>query len=240
MSKKTQITYKLINMFLKRSSIKEGLKYLLELDSLLYKLEGVWSVKYGNGIHSKHRHIRYDQYFIKNIKPGDSVLDIGCGNGFLDYQIINRVKVGKLTGIDISKESIQFAKEHYKSPNLQFIQGNALKKFPDGKFDVIILSNVIEHIEERVGFLKDIISKIQPKRFLIRVPMFERDWRVPLKRELDINYLLDPTHYIEYTKEEFIIEMKRAGLKPVLLDVKWGEIWSELISEKTGNEHEKS
>jgi hypothetical protein len=62
------------------------------------------------------------------------------------------------------------------------------------------------------------------------VPLFERDWRVPLKQELGIDYRLDPTHCTEYTLESFASEMKDAGLKVTYQEVRWGEIWAEAVS----------
>ena len=61
---------------------------------------------------------------------------------------------------------------------------------------------------------------------IIRVPLFERDWRVPLKREIGVDYRLDSTHFIEYTQEGFLEELREAKLKATHVEVRWGEIWS--------------
>jgi len=231
MMKKTDFTIRLINFFLKRSLVKDGLKYLLELDNLLYQLQGTWSIKYGNGIHSKHRHINYHDFFIKNIKLNEKILDIGCGNGLLSYKIVKNIPGVNITGIDINSNNIDFAINNYKSNKLKFIVGDVLKVLPDKNFDVIILSNVLEHFKNRVRFLKKLKKKYNPRCFLIRVPTFDRDWRVPLKKELGIDYRLDPTHFIEYTREDFLKELLEAGLKQKSLDIRWGEIWCEVVYE---------
>ena len=85
---------------------------------------------------------------------------------------------------------------------------------------------MLEHIEHRVEFLRNIMQKIHPKRIIVRVPMFERDWRVPLKKELGMEYRLDETHCIEYRQEEYVNELKQSGLKPTSTELRWGEIWS--------------
>lgn len=61
------------------------------------------------------------------------------------------------------------------------------------------------------------------------VLVFERDWRVPFKQELGIEWRLDHTHETEYTLESFQEEADMAGLKIAHLEVRWGEIWSELV-----------
>ena len=144
----------------------------------------------------------------------------------MDYNIVNQVHNVKVFGIDLNKENINFARSHYRNANLKFMHGDALSALPNETFDVIILSNILEHIDKRVGFLKKIIKQLKPKRLIIRVPLFERDWRVPLKKELGIDYRLDSTHYIEYTQEEYLEELNQAGLEATNTEFRWGEIWS--------------
>jgi len=226
LSNRVEVLMCLIRLSAKHASPKETLQFLFELENRLYLLEGKTSIDYGNGIHTKHRHINYHKFFIKNLNSEEKVLDIGCGNGFMDYDIVNQVPNVKIVGIDINEKNIEFAYEHYKHPNLSFVHGDMLKELPKETFDVIILSNVLEHIEKRVEFLKKIIKQLKPKRLIIRVPLFERDWRVPLKKELGIDYRLDSTHYIEYTQEEYFEELHRAGLTATNTEFRWGEIWS--------------
>ncbi len=204
----------------------DSLRLLLQLDRVIYSLTGRESKRYGDGLHVKHRLTRYHNFFIKNINDSDHILDLGCGNGFLSYDIVTNVKNVKLLGIDLNKNYIEFAKKYYKHPNLTFIVGNALTDLPDKKFDIIILSNVLEHIEHRVKFLKQLKNRIGSDKYLLRVPLFERDWRVPLMKELGLDYRLDRTHYIEYTQETFFEELERAELKAETYEIRWGEIWA--------------
>ena len=67
---------------------------------------------------------------------------------------------------------------------------------------------------------------------MLRVPLFEREWRVPLKKELGLEWRLDSTHETEYTLESFEEEMSRAGLRIAHLEVRWGEIWAETHPKK--------
>jgi len=100
------------------------------------------------------------------------------------------------------------------------------KNYIRGKVSVIILSNVIEHIEDRVKFLKE-IRKLA-KKFLIRVPMIDRDWLTLYKKELGVEYRLDKTHFTEYTEQSFRDEVKEAGYKIVSLYIRFGEIYAVL------------
>jgi hypothetical protein len=95
---------------------------------------------------------------------------------------------------------------------------------------VVVLSNVLEHLEERPGFLRKIIAATGARRFLIRVPYFERDWRVALKKEIGVDWRLDPDHKTEFTEASFLRETREAGLEIVHIEFRWGEIWAELRS----------
>ena len=207
---------------------EDKLSFLLELDNRLYSMQSKAAVDYNNGIHTKHRHIKYHDFFIKHLLPDRSMLDIGCGNGCVDYDLVKNIERLKVTGIDIDQKNIAYACENFTHPNLTFLVGDALEDLPDQTFDVVLLSNVLEHIEHREEFLKKVISQIKPKKILIRVPLFERDWRVPLKEEIGVDYRLDPTHFIEYTREIFLEEISKAGLEITHMEVRWGEIWSVL------------
>lgn len=208
----------------------EALKFLFNIDNALYLLEGQTSVRHGNGEHSKHRHIKYHDFFKKNIKSGESVLDIGCSSGELTNDIADAANPGEVYGIEIEDEKTQLAKKKYQKPNLTFVTGDATKDLPEKQFDVVTMSNVLEHIEYRPEMLKTLNEKYKPKRFIIRVPVYQRDWRVPLKDELGLDYRLDETHFIEYTQESFEEETSKAGLKIDHLEVRWGEIWAVLSS----------
>lgn len=207
------------------SSPKDALLFLFELDNQLYGLQGQTTVRYDGGVHTKHRHINYHQFFIDNLNPGESVLDIGSGNGLLAYDMATQVENVEVTGVELSEANYKYALENCRSENLQFIHGDALRDLPDKTFDVVTLSNVLEHIDKRVVFLQEVMKKIQPKRLILRVPLFERDWRVPLKKELGMDYRLDGTHFIEYRQEEFFSEIEESGLRAVHSEFRWGEIW---------------
>jgi len=89
------------------------------------------------------------------------------------------------------------------------------------------MSNVLEHVSNRVNFLSKLKEITLAKRFLIRVPLFERDWQLPLRRELGINYYSDDDHKIEHRLEEFQAEIKASGLYAAETLTLWGEIWAD-------------
>ena len=211
-----------MNSFTKKI-ILFALKLVLRIHTLSYKLAGRLALKIEkDGIHPKHRIMNYHKFFEDNVKKNDYVLDIGCGNGALTYDVAKKVK--KVIGIDINKNNISFAKKNYFRKNIEYIHGDALTDLPNEKFDVIILSNVLEHIEKRVEFL--ISLKKLTSKFLLRVPMLNRSWIDLYKKELGMEYFLDKTHFVEYTFTSFKEELTKAGLYILDYSIQFGEIWA--------------
>lgn len=208
---------------------RDALRALLTLDADVYRCINRAALRYGNGVHVKHRLMNYHDFFVARVQSGDRVLDIGCGYGAVAYSLASR-SGATVVGIDINSTDIAQARERYQHPRLKFIEGDALTSIPEEPFDAIVLSNVLEHIQHRTEFLMNLQRKHSPKRWLIRVPMFNRDWRVALRKELGLFYFSDRTHYTEYTQQSFEAELATAGLLLQYLQVNWGEIWAEAIS----------
>ena len=210
-----------------RITIKMILKLLLIADNVLYSVIGKLSVIYNGGIHPKHRLINYHKFFLDRINEGESVLDIGCGNGSLSFDLSKKAKL--VTGIDISIKNINIANKRFNSSNIEYICGDAVEYKYKRKYDKLVLSNVLEHIEHRIEFLSAI--KDYADIILVRVPSIEREWMSLFKRELGVRYKLDKTHYIEYTLCQFTKEIDDAGLKADEMYVNYGEIYS-ILSKK--------
>ena len=221
------LIYQLVDQRLAILPPDEALRFLFRLDMFLYPLQGQQAAEYGGGIHTKHRHMRYHDFFVNRVCVGERVLDIGCGIGAVAFDMASRGGA-EVTGIDLSEPNIALARLRYSHPQVHYIVGDVLTDLPDARFEVMVMSNVLEHLEQRVEFLRQVQARYQPNRWLIRVPLYEREWRVPLKQELGIDYRLDPTHYIEYTQESFAEEAEQAGLTITHQEIRWGEIWAEL------------
>jgi 2-polyprenyl-3-methyl-5-hydroxy-6-metoxy-1,4-benzoquinol methylase len=98
-----------------------------------------------------------------------NVLDFGCGTGLqLTMPLAAKFPEVRFLGVDADATSIDFAKTHCTAPNLSF----ALAAPHQGeRYDVIIASEVIEHLEAPGGFLRELESRLQPRgRVLLTVP----------------------------------------------------------------------
>jgi SAM-dependent methyltransferase len=186
--------------------------------------------RWGNGIHIKHQIMDgIHSFFYERIPPHANVLDLGCGIGAVANDIALHADSNVL-GIDMNANSIALAKQLYQHSRLQFVLGNVFFDIPDAEsFDVIVLSSVLEHLENRTDFLKNLMQRFHPAKFLIRVPTFEQHYFKALKRHLGLFAFVDPTHVLEYSPEVFAAEMAAAGLHIKHLEVRWGDIWAECV-----------
>ena len=163
---------------------KSLIRFILRFDNFLYRLIGKLAIKAEGGLHPKHRLMNYHKFFMDNINSEDTVLDIGCGNGALTFEVGKKAK--KVIGIDLSKKNIKLAKEKFSASNIEYLLGDATKDLPSQKFNTVILSNILEHLENRIEFLRK-VKELAPK-ILIRVPMINRDWITLYKKELGVEY----------------------------------------------------
>jgi len=207
----------------------QSLRVLFRLDNWLYYLQGQTAIAYDIGLHPKHRLTGYHDFFINRIQSEERVLDVGCGIGYLAFDVAEKTGAFVL-GVDINPDNISQALDHFSHPNIQYHVADIQKFLREEHFDVIILSNVLEHLPDRPKFLRRMQTNFGPSKLLIRVPLFERDWRVPLKRELGIDWRLDPTHETEYTIESFNEEMVQSSMEVINKEIRWGEIWAEVQS----------
>lgn len=208
----------------------EGLRRLLRLDDRLHvRIDGL-AIALDDGVHAKHRLTGYHGFFTTRVGRGERVLDVGCGKGELAYDLAQAGAA--VTGIDVSRPSLDFARARFRETGLEFVEGDVLTWDPTHDYDVVVLSNVLEHIGPRVELLRRLRSVARPRRFLIRVPSEERDWLVPMRKELGLPHFSDPTHETEYTVEQLRAELHEAGLGIDELVLRWGELWAVATPEE--------
>ncbi len=79
-----------------------------------------------------------------NLKPGDKILDVGCGKAFLLYDFTQVVSGVEVSGLDISEYAIKNAKEEVRA-NLQVGSASHLP-YEDNTFDLVISINTLHNL----------------------------------------------------------------------------------------------
>jgi len=98
----------------------------------------------------------------KNI-IGRSVLDVGCGRGYLAHRLSSNHRV---TAVDIVIEP--YLVQGY--PGVRFLQGNAEKlPFDDHVFDTVVCAHTLEHVRNITTAIRE-LRRVTKKRLIIVVP----------------------------------------------------------------------
>jgi SAM-dependent methyltransferase len=208
-----------------RRDHRRAVRELLIAYDDVYRALDKAAIAYDDGVHAKHRLTAYHDFFVERVRPGEVVLDVGSGKGELAFDLVTRAGA-KVVGVDHDPFHLSFARSQFRDERLEFREGDVLAALPDGHFDVVVLSNVLEHLAPRTDFLRRVVGSAQPRAILVRVPVYQRDWTVPLKAEVGLPSYWDPDHEIEYDEELFREELGAAGLEVTELLLRWGEIWA--------------
>lgn len=98
------------------------------------------------------------------------ILDVGAGSGFFSRHLLKYTKAKEAWCVDISYTEDSNESELGKQINYR-------RSVSAIDADLILLMDVIEHVDDDIGFLKEYIDKVpQGSQFLITVPAFEFLW----------------------------------------------------------------
>jgi SAM-dependent methyltransferase len=210
---------------------RKAMRELLEIYQDAYVGVDLGAIDYDEGVHAKHRLTHYHDFFVERINESERVLDVGCGKGELAYDIAERAGAN-VTAIDASPWMLEFARERFAHPRVTYVQADAVDYAPPQPVDVAVLSNVLEHIGPRSELLHALHERAGARRLLVRVPTLDRDWTVPLRREVGLPHFSDPEHKVEYTPELLRAELAEGGWRMGEPQLAWGEIWVEASVEQ--------
>lgn len=116
------------------------------------------------------QYARYDKILADVALTGD-ILEIGCKHGTLMFRL---AEIAEVTGVDCSMENIQICEQIRESKGflpdtIPFHQAAVHSlPFPDDSFDTIIMSKVLEHIEDPED-LSEVVRVLKPTGTIIVV-----------------------------------------------------------------------
>lgn len=159
---------------------------------------------------------------IKNlkIKPGMTICDMGCGNGFYTTKLAEMTgPTGKVLAVDIQKEMLAMLRTRMKEndiKNVEPILGTLSNpKLPEGAVDVMFMVDVYHEFSHPVHMLNSIRKSLKPDGLIALVEFRLEDPKVPIKL----------VH--KMSKEQILKEFPASGFK--LADQFDGLPWQHLM-----------
>jgi len=141
----------------------------------------------------------------------ESILDAGCGEGFTMDKLSKNGIGQKIEGVEYSKEAILLGKKLF--PYLTFKEGSVYElPYQDNSFDLVVCTEVLEHLEEPSKVLKEIL-RVSKKYVLISVPNEPFFMLGNFIRGKNLSHLgNDPNHINHWTINSFFGFLKKNGL----------------------------
>ncbi len=143
-----------------------------------------------------------------DIKPGQTICDLGCGNGFYTLQMAKLAgEDGKVYAVDIQPEMLHLLSERAKEEeitNIEPVLGTQIDpKLPEGSVDLILLVDVYHEFSHPHQMLQAMRKALKPGGLIALAEFREEDPAVPIK----------PLH--KMSKKQILKEFPPNGFKLV-------------------------
>lgn len=153
-------------------------------------------------------------------EPSARIVDIGCGCGANARAIRERSPGVHITGIEPNARAVELAREACDEV-FHGLSDEWLATSPKGSFDAVILSDVVEHIADPLGFLRS-LANAEPLAnavFIVSVPnyavWYNRLRTLAGRFDYSFSGLYDRTHLRFFTRASIRELLARAGLRVV-------------------------
>ncbi|KAK8457311.1 hypothetical protein SEVIR_3G162900v4 [Setaria viridis] len=167
------VTYKCIGAYVKNKKNQNQVKSTEDkdfqrfLDNVQYKTNGILRYEriFGEGYVSTGG-VETTKEFVDmlDLKPGQKVLDVGCGIGGGDFYMAENYDVHVL-GIDLSVNMVSFAMERAigRKCSVEFeVADCTTKDYPENSFDVIYSRDTILHIQDKPALFRSFFKWLKP------------------------------------------------------------------------------
>ncbi len=180
-----------------------------------------------------------EKYF--SITTSTHVLDVGCGGGFLSNAMAAQGL--KVTGIDLSSESLRVAAKYDRTLSVHYQVADAYQlPFADQSFEVVTAMDFLEHVDRPAAVIREISRVLKPNGLFIfhtfnRNPVAHLvvikfvEWLVKNtpKNLHVIKLFIKPSELTQYCREADLIVEKMIGIKPVVTTIGFANLFSGVV-----------
>jgi arsenite methyltransferase len=172
------------------------------------------------------------------IEPGNTVLDIGCGDGLLAMGALDRVGPdGKVIFSDVSESCIEHCKQ-FATANCEFIVAGAedLSAIPDASIDVAVIRSVLIYLQDKDKAICEIFRVLKPggrfsffepiniftnqgkdsdKPMLLGIDMSEQPEIVSKIKAYNKSQEVENTPMLDFDERDLLTKVKKVGFSKV-------------------------
>jgi 2-polyprenyl-3-methyl-5-hydroxy-6-metoxy-1,4-benzoquinol methylase len=108
-------------------------------------------------------------FLLRRVRPGDRVLDLGCGDGPFVPALVERG--AKVTGADVAEHALERARINSPGARYVRVEGHGPFPFAESSFDVVWASEVLEHVADTERWVNEVRRVLRPGgRLLVTTP----------------------------------------------------------------------
>jgi SAM-dependent methyltransferase len=105
-------------------------------------------------------------YLLPYLRPGMKLLDVGCGPGTITSDLAALIEPGRVVAVETSGDALEIAKAEARSrgqSNIEFVLADVHElEFGDATFDVVHAHQVLQHVADPVGALREMRRVCKP------------------------------------------------------------------------------
>lgn len=155
---------------------------------------------------------------------GVRVLDAGCGKGTLLFALARRYPNWQIKGIELLEDRYQDAvtiKRRLDFTNVEIERGDLLELREREIFDLIICSDVLEHVEDDVRVIENLVRALKKGGYLIltapSIPQRKHLWLVKWREKKTGFHPSQYGHVRDgYSIEDFVRKLKPFGMEEIV------------------------
>jgi len=219
-----------------------------EIDNSIYELYGDrWYTAYDDPIALLRAENKVKFPWILNKLRTDcdhqgKILDVGCGGGFLSNELARQGY--KVTGVDLSLESLKVAEAHDETKSVKYEVADAYKlPFADESFDALTAMDFLEHVEDPEKVIKEFSRVLKPNGLfffhtfnrnplahLVVIKLLEWFVKNTPKNMHVIRLFIKPSELETYCNNSQMKVLSMVGLRPKFSTIDWEMIKTGVIS----------